>query len=594
MHKRNTPPRDIQAPESQREAKPACIDIPQELNDSGIRKQIARIYGRTADAVLVEIYRRAGRTPPENNFRICWPSQENIAANIGSSRRTVKDKLAAMISDGIIPAWKASRPGQHGQRTHYRALDSDQLAHLTQELEGRPKAKKGKQLPRTIAAPRTATKENHGGATNLAPRTANNLAPRTARKYKESNLDGWMDKNIYTPSIQQLRVDEKALNQKILTSSAVTKYGEVRPTREVKEIINTIPPARLLPITDEYLKDRENNKVSSHGSLTYRLTRPEEYPTPEITEEDVSWSDLLQEFWHFVNDAGRKARLQALLDAIPDDEDYEKILDFLEARVKTIRADNRFSPAESENQVKALDLQAISVLEALDAEIPCKEVPFPKQFISLFLSPPSKVEREHVQEVDAITAPAAKSQRMPPLPPDDWDDIQKYRRYQDILNVDAITPEEHSLQDAARAAVKAMRKKPENDATPQADESPAPQRPEAVDPAAVRELEGMEDCLDSLIKSDSTLPKDQILHRKRMLFERIEAKGLPPTEEHKHKAAALHKQIIKPILSPQPKGKRENESPRPLDTRPARQPANPGRRNWPQQSAQVAPAAAGD
>ena len=65
-------------------------------------------------------------------------------------------------------------------------------------------------------------------------------------------------------------------------------------------------------------------------------------------------------------------------------------------------------------------------------------------------------------------------------------------------------------------------------------------------------------------------------------------------EEHKHKAAALHKQIIKPILSPQPKGKRENESPRPLDSRPARQPANPGRRNRPQQSAQVAPAAAGN
>lgn len=194
----------------------APVDIQQEVIDSGIRRQVVRLFGRQADAVLMEAVRRAGRDPAKPNFRSCFPSQSRIATDIGcgherettdkrngrkktvqTGRQEVNKAIQQLAGPGIIIKERVPNPGRQGTRTQYRIPPAGKLKSIAERLANMPKETSHRPFPsNNVSVPTDTKKESAQTDKKRRSRLYRRTPPcpyrqTHVRSIKQEGMDGW-------------------------------------------------------------------------------------------------------------------------------------------------------------------------------------------------------------------------------------------------------------------------------------------------------------------------------------------------------------------------------------------------------------------
>ena len=297
----------------------APVDIQQEIIDSGIRRQVVRLYGRTVDSTLMELARRAGRDPVKPNFRSCFPAQSRIATDIGcgyerettdkrngrkktvqTGRQEVNKAVQQLAGSGIITKQKVPIPGRQGTRTQYYIPSAEKLKSIAEKLANIPKQTSRRPFPSNKVSAPTDTKEESAQADTKkeiesVPTDTPLSVPTDTCKINRTRRDGWIDD--IDPSIQGLRAEEVNLNQRMLTNRDVgisqAKAGEIAVDYDAHTVF-----AHCC----RYIEDRRQGKAHGPGALLHRIKDPDNWPKPEITE--TAGSNFYYLYWQEVRNLG--------------------------------------------------------------------------------------------------------------------------------------------------------------------------------------------------------------------------------------------------------------------------------------------------
>ena len=297
----------------------APVDIQQEIIDSGIRRQVVRLYGRTVDSTLMELGRRAGRDPAKPNFRSCFPSQSRIATDIGcgrerettdkrngrkktvqTGRQEVNKAIQQLADPGIIIKKKVPIPGRQGTRTQYHIPPAEKLKIIAERLANIPKPTSRRPFPsNNVSAPTDTKKESAQADTKKEIESVPTDTPLSVQtdtcKINRTRKDGWIDD--IAPSIQGLRAEEVNLNRRMLTNSDVgisqAKAGEIAVDYDAHTVF-----AHCC----RYIEDRRQGKAHGPGALLHRIKNPDNWPTPKITE--TAGSNFYYRYWQEVRNLG--------------------------------------------------------------------------------------------------------------------------------------------------------------------------------------------------------------------------------------------------------------------------------------------------
>ena len=293
----------------------APVDIQQKIIDSGIRRQVVRLYGRTADSVLVELARRAGRDPAKPNFRSCFPSQSRIATDIGcghqrettdkrngrkktvqTGRQEVNNAIKQLAGPGIIIKKKVPNPARQGTRTQYHIPPAEKLKSIAERLANIPEETSHRPFPsNNVSAPTDTKKESAQADTKKEIASVPTDTPLSVQtdtcKINRTRRDGWMED--IDPSIQGLRAEEVALNRRMLTHPDVgisqAKADEIAVDYDARTVF-----AHCC----RYINDHQQGDVRGPGALINRFDNPDKWPTPEITE--TAGSNFSYQYWQEV------------------------------------------------------------------------------------------------------------------------------------------------------------------------------------------------------------------------------------------------------------------------------------------------------
>ena len=305
-----------QAPETPNDHKPACIDIQAEVIKSGIRRQVLRLHGPIADAVLMELARRAGRYPDKPNFRSCYPAQRRIATDIGreKSRPRVNTAIRKLDAAGIITSWPQPNPGKKGTRTHYRIAETSDLETIARRLQTQEKADADREHPATTAdrlkqakadqepfesPPRDTKQEPFESPPRdtkqepfeSPPRDTPLSPPRNTCKINKNLQEG--GREDLNPSIPEVSA-ETDLNQTMLTHPEISMKPETAAA-----IANQHTPRLIFDMCCQYVRDRDKGHVHSAGALVARFKHPNDFPAPPASE--TPGSHFYHAFCHQVN-----------------------------------------------------------------------------------------------------------------------------------------------------------------------------------------------------------------------------------------------------------------------------------------------------
>ena len=293
----------------------APVDIQQEIIDSGIRRQVVRLYGRTVDSALMELGRRAGRDPAKPNFRSCFPSQSRIATDIGcghqrettdkkngrkktvqTGRQEVNNAIKQLAGPGIIIKKKVPNPARQGTRTQYHIPPAEKLKSIAERLANISKETSHRPFPsNNVSVPTDTKKESAQADTKKEIASVPTDTPLSVQtdtcKINRTRRDGWMED--IDPSIQGLRAEEVALNRRMLTHPDVgisqAKADEIAVDYDARTVF-----AHCC----RYINDHQQGDVRGPGALINRFDNPDKWPTPEITE--TAGSNFSYQYWQEV------------------------------------------------------------------------------------------------------------------------------------------------------------------------------------------------------------------------------------------------------------------------------------------------------
>lgn len=287
-----TNPRALQTQKSPR------VDIQDEVIRSGIRLQVVRLYGRTADAVLMELSRRAGRQPDHADFRSCFPSQSRIAEDIGITRRqTVGACIAQLATAGIISKWQEGNRGTQGRITHYRIADTADLKTIAGNLSLQEKR------PRPATNQNNSVSRSHGGNTKKRTTDPVFTSARGGHKtvfvsgqggHMEDHKEGRKEEYDLDQSFLHLaeaqndndqEQDAIALNLAMLTHPDVNFRG-----RGAQAIANIHRPETVYAVIAQFLKDRADGQNITNRVLPKRFADPNNFPLdPSAYVRGLDW-----------------------------------------------------------------------------------------------------------------------------------------------------------------------------------------------------------------------------------------------------------------------------------------------------------------
>lgn len=270
MNERNTPARDIQTPESPREAKASCTarqhSLWQQIHDHSIPKK-CELTG-PENAVLSYLANRCGM-----NSSWSWPvSETKIADETRFGRRTVQRAIKRLSALGLVHV-DAGRGRGH---THRYTFPADLAAIPTPAPKNNEKAPERRPLTDTQPGAEKASERLPLAEKGVTVALEKASQRRTVVEEVNLTTEGGID---IDPSIQKLSADEINFNREMLN------HPEIAATEaQAGEIAPNYPAPVVFAVLNQFLHDQEAGQKITSRVLKKRFERPADFPRPKPRE----------------------------------------------------------------------------------------------------------------------------------------------------------------------------------------------------------------------------------------------------------------------------------------------------------------------